>query len=270
MDFYQEGNNNMEEKLALVGGSSAGMGKAIADGLLAKGMDVILTARGEERLKQTHDELKKKHPSRKIFSLPSDFSSRESVETLINTVIQKAGAPDVLVLNTGGPKLGPVLSLAVQDWDDAYQQQFRSFLMLVKAFVPEMQKKKWGRILNVNSLITLEPSPALSLSAGYRAMVINMLKCLSIETAKDNITVNVACPGKILTERLVTLHRMKAGDMEKPLEDVVKELSADIPAGRVGTPEEFASLVCFLAGDEARYITGCVIPVDGSLRKGSL
>lgn len=260
----------MEKKFALIGGSSAGMGKAIADGLLAKGMDVILTARGEERLEKTRGELQKKYPSEKILAFSSDFSSRESVEKFIKTVIQKAGYPDVLILNTGGPKPGPVLSLSVEDWDDAYQQQFGSFLMLVKTFVPEMQKKKWGRILNVNSLITLEPSPALSLSAGYRAMVINMLKSLSIETAKDNITVNVVCPGKILTERLVTLHRMKAGDMNKPLEDVVKELSADIPAGRVGTPEEFASLVCFLAGDEARYITGTVIPVDGSLRKGSL
>lgn len=259
----------MERKLAFVGGSSSGIGKAIAVKLLEKGCDVIITARNEKRLKETQSDFQKHFPDKKITALVSDFSSADSVSQLINNVIQVSGYPDVLILNTGGPKPGSFFTLTPEDWDGAFQQQFKSFIMLLKAFLPTMQEKKWGRIINVNSLLTLEPVPNMALSCGYRAMLINMLKCLSIDAAKDNITVNIVCPGKIFTERLVSLFRENNNAHHLSEDEIREKLAAGIPAGRVGAPEEFAEVACFLASEQASYVTGTVISVDGGLLKKS-
>lgn len=256
-------------RTALVGGSSAGIGRAIAEALLKKGHDVILTARGAERLKACETELKKKFPDRKVHAFASDSASAPSVEALIASVNAGPGAPDVLVLNTGGPKAGTFDDIPPADWQGAYQQQFGSHLLLLKAFVPPMRKKKWGRVISVSSTIALEPTAGMVLSAGYRAMLINALKCLALVAGRDGVTVNTVCPGAVLTERLLSLYGEQAAKSGKSKEELIEEAKKAIPLQRIATPEEFAHGAAFLASDEASFITGTVIPLDGGLTRKS-
>jgi 3-oxoacyl-[acyl-carrier protein] reductase len=257
------------KKLALVGGSSAGIGKAIAEGLLKKGCDVILTARDGDRLRACEAELRARWPDRKVFAFESDYASAPSVAKLIASVESGPGAPDILVLNSGGPKPGDFDVISLEDWDGAYQQQFKSSMTLLKAFMPAMRKKGWGRVVSVSSTVVVEPGAGMILSAGWRALLINALKSTSLTAAKDGVTVNTVCPGAVLTDRLTSLFKQQAKDASKSEADIVRTVSAGIPAGRIASPEEFAHTAVFLASEEASYVTGTVISVDGGLvRKG--
>jgi 3-oxoacyl-[acyl-carrier protein] reductase len=259
----------MANRLALVGGSSAGIGRAIAEGLLKKGFDVVLIARGAERLTRTQEDLARRHPGSKVQAVTADFASAASVSGLIESVRKNSAVVDVLVLNGGGPKAGTFGDLTLEDWDAAYQQQFRSYLALLKAFVPPMRSAKWGRVINVSSTVMLEPTPGMILSAGYRALLANTLKALSIDAAPEGVTVNTVCPGAVMTERLQNLLEGQASKSGKTRDQTIQETSASIPIRRIASPEEFAQLAVFLSGDEAAYITGAVIPVDGGLVKKS-
>jgi len=255
-------------RLALVGGSSAGIGRAVAAALLADGVDVVLTARGQARLDATRTELAARFPERLVRAHRCDYGSPEDVDGLIRAIEADAGAPDILVLNTGGPKAGTFFDLQSADWDVAFQQQFRSHLAILVAFVPTMRSRKWGRIVNVSSTVVLEPTSGMTLSAGFRALLINVLKSLSIDVVRDGVTVNTVCPGAVMTDRLVSLFAAKAQKAGRSTDDVIAEAVAAIPIGRIASPEEFANLAAFLAGDGGSYINGETIAVDGGqLRK---
>jgi 3-oxoacyl-[acyl-carrier protein] reductase len=252
-------------KLALVGGSSAGIGRAIAEGLLDRGLDVVLTARGGERLRSTASELKQKFKARSVHAFESDSSSAPSVEALIAAVKAGPGEPDVLVLNTGGPKPGTFDDIEAADWDQAYQQQFKSSIALLKAFLPSMRRKKWGRVINVSSTVAIEPTPGMVLSAGYRAMLINALKCLAHLVGKDGVTVNTVCPGAVRTDRLLSLFRDQARAARRSEQELLEEAARKNPLQRIAAPAEFAHSAVFLASEEASFITGVVLPVDGGM-----
>lgn len=258
----------MNKKIALIGGSSAGIGKAIASGFLARGIDVILVGRSA-RLNETAEELRIKFPLATIHPIQADYSSEDSVNQLIKSVKELSFSPDILVLNTGGPKPGTFEDISLMDWDENYQQQFKSSIMLLKAFIPDMQKQQWGRIINISSTIAIEPSAPMILSASYRAMLINALKSISLQVAKDGITVNTLCPGAVMTDRLTGLFTKQAESTNKPLEEIIKNVESTIPVQRIASPGDFAQLATFLAGEESNYITGTVIPIDGGLVKKS-
>ncbi|MBA3704878.1 MAG: SDR family oxidoreductase [Bacteroidetes bacterium] len=258
----------MKKKTALVGGSSAGIGKAIAIGLLEKGVDVIIIGRSS-RLNDTKLELQKQFPSATIHAIETDYSSADSVNNLIQSVEKLSISLDILILNTGGPKAGSFQDISLEDWDQTYQQQFKSSMMLMKTFVPTMQKKKWGRIISVSSSIAIEPTVSMILSASYRAMLINALKSTSILIAKDGVTINTICPGAVMTDRLISLFQQQANNTNKPLEEIIKNAEASIPMQKIATAKEFAQLAVFLSSEESGYITGTVIPIDGGLIKKS-
>src|SRR3989338_1909191 len=136
--FNKPGGGSMSAKLALVGGSSSGIGKAIAEGLLKKGTDVILTGRNKKRLSDCREELETRYAGSKVFAWASDYSSQRSGKELITLVQRKTKSPDVLILNSGGPAFGTFDDVGFEEWDRSYQQQFRSSLMLLKAFLPSM------------------------------------------------------------------------------------------------------------------------------------
>lgn len=258
----------MAKKTALVGGSTAGIGKAIAQGFLEKGIDVILTGR-TARLQETQAEFKKQFPGAGVHAIASDYSSATSVNELIEAVKKLSIQPSILVLNSGGPTPGTFEDVSIEDWDSHYQQQFKSSMMLMKAFIPDMKKNKWGRIISVSSTVAIEPTPGMILSASFRAMLINALKSTSIQLAKDGITINTICPGAVMTDRLTDLLQKQADNSGKKLEEVIANVGAGIPIQRIASPQDFSHLAVFLASNESNYITGTVIPIDGGLVKKS-
>lgn len=254
-------------KLAWVGGSSAGIGAAIAEGLLGAGMDVALTARGEKRLEETRKRLQAAYPSAQVHAFVSDSASSAGVDALVASIRGLKRPVDVLVLNTGGPKPASFTELSAKDWDEAYQQLFRSHQAMLQAFVPGMAERGWGRVINVSSTIMIEPTEKMALSCGVRALLANALKALSIEVARKGVTVNTVCPGAVLTERLVSLIRKNSPG--KSAEEAAADTARTLPIGRIASPAEFAELCVFLAGEKAGYINGTTIPIDGGLTKKS-
>jgi len=153
------------------------------------------------------------------------------------------------------------------DWDEALQLSLRSSIRFVSQCLPIMKTNSWGRIVNITSTVAKEPSPVMILSATARAGLHAFSKALSSEIAADGITINSICPGGVLTERLEALLRSRSDKEQVPYPDLLHQSQGSIPIGRFATPEELASYALFLCLEEARYITGTCISVDGGLTK---
>ena len=188
---------------------------------------------------------------------PADATEPDSLAELPAQVEAALGPIDILVTNTGGPPLGGALMHEPEEWERAYRSLVLAPRALAKAVVPGMQERGWGRIVNVGSSSTREPIPALNLSNTHRMAAVGFLKTLSREVAADGITVNTVATGRFATERLASNY----GSMEA----AAAAAQRDVPAGRLGRPEEYGDLVAFLCSERAAYITGTVIPIDGGM-----
>lgn len=249
---------NIRGKLALVTGASSGLGEACALALAAEGARVALAARRREELERVAT-LASDLGSPEARSFVCDLSDASSIERLLSEVHDRFGDIDILVANGGGPKPGTLMQVSTADWDAAYASLLRSMLQLVQSVVPGMRARKWGRIVALTSTSVKQPIQTLALSNVFRTALVSALKTLSLEVAKDGITVNAIATGRIETARLRSLY----GD-----EAQMRRAGAEVPIGRIAQPQEFAPLVAFLCGEPARYITGQTISVDGGLVSG--
>jgi len=195
----------------------------------------------------------------------------EDVEAIVAATVGEFGRIDILVNNAGGPPAGNFASLGDAQWQAAFELNLLSTVRLVRLVLPHMRKTGSGRIITIVSTSVKQPIDGLLLSNAIRSGVVGLAKTLSIELAPDNITVNNVCPGRILTDRLRQIYhineRVQQGVSE---EAVLKEMAQDVPMGRVGIPEELGALVAFLASQQAAYITGTTIQVDGGLVRSLL
>lgn len=256
---------SLKNKNALIGGSSGGLGKAIAAQLAESGANVTLLARNEEKLKQAVSELPAGEGQKHQF-LVADFSDFEGYKKAISEYF-KNNAVDILVNNTNGPKAGSVLEKTVDDFQTAFNLLFQTVQFTTSLALKQMQQNKWGRIINLTSRTVKEPVDTLALSNTIRAAVTTWGKTLANAVAKDNITVNNILTGNFDTERLKQLFQGQADAKGVSLEEVYKQSEAAIPMQRLGTPQEMANLVAFLASEQASYITGTNIAIDGGLIK---
>lgn len=256
---------SLKNKNALVGGSSGGLGRAIAIQLAASGANVTLLARNEEKLKQTLSELSVTDGQKHQY-IVADFSDFEYYKTIISKFISD-NSVDILVNNTNGPKAGSVLEKNEDDFLQAFNMLFQTVQFTTSLVLKYMQQNKWGRIINLTSRTVKEPVDTLALSNTIRAAVTTWGKTLANAVAKDNITVNNILTGNFNTERLKQLFQLQADAHEKTLEEIYESTTKLIPAQRLGTPEEMANAVTFLASEQASYITGTSIAVDGGLIK---
>lgn len=249
----------LKGKVAFVAASSQGLGKAVAMLLAEEGASVIINGRNKETLERTAGEIRA--TGAKVLSVVGDLSQPKDRDHIISTVLSELGKVDVLVTNTGGPPAGQFESLNQEDWDKATQQLLGSAVGLVSGFLPGMKKQNWGRIIAITSQAVKQPVNNLILSNAVRASVAGLMKSLSNELGKYNITVNNVMPGYTETTRLIKLIEGNPA---------VANVTSEIPLGRFGQPEEFASAVVFLASERASYITGVSLAVDGGWIKSIL
>ncbi|MDX6717243.1 MAG: 3-oxoacyl-[acyl-carrier protein] reductase [Baekduia sp.] len=242
----------LEGRVALVTGASKGIGRGIAAALAAEGARVAVSSRALDRAQAAATEV----GAQAAFA--HDSADLDAAPGLVAAVHDALGPVDVLVLNTGGPPGGPdPLGFPRAEWEAAYRNLVLAPLALVEAAVPAMAERGWGRVLNVASSSVREPIDPLMLSNVHRPGTLAAFKTLSRRFAARGVTFNTVLPGRIATDRLAELH----GSL-----DVAQELAAgDVPAGRLGTVEEFAAAAAFLCSDRASYVTGTALPVDGGL-----
>jgi 3-oxoacyl-[acyl-carrier protein] reductase len=240
-------NLGLKDRVAIVAASSKGLGKAVALGLAAEGAKLAICARGDEELRRTAAEI----PT-EVLAQPVDVTVEAQVREFVEAVMRKFGRVDICVTNAGGPPAKKFADTTVEDWRSAVDLNFMSTLYFAQAVLPHMRDRRWGRLIAISSVAVLQPVDGLVLSNAARSAVRGLVKSLSNEYAAHNVLVNNVCPGYTATERLKKL-------------EVHPE--AQIPLGRVGSPEEFANLVVFLASERASYITGVSITVDGGWTK---
>ncbi|MBI2743263.1 MAG: SDR family oxidoreductase [Chlamydiales bacterium] len=240
----------LQGKKVLVQGSSSGLGFAIAQAFANEGAQVAICSRDKERVMKAAKEI----PGATGFVC--DLDQKGAAAALVKDVAAKFGGIDILVTNSGGPPKGLFTNLSAADWQQGFERLYLSAIESISAALPFMREQKWGRVLMSTSTAAKEPIAKLTVSNSLRSGLLGLMKSLSQEVAVEGITVNALLPGYTRTERLAEL-----GAAEK---DLIKE----IPAKRLGEPEEYAALAIFLASHQAAYITGQAIACDGGLIKG--
>ncbi len=257
----------IQGKVALVAAASKGLGKAAAWALAREGAQVVIAARGEAALRQAAAEIADDTGAR-VVAVPADMSVAADIEALFRAACDAFGRVDILVNNAGGPRPGVFTDMSDDDWLQAVELNLLSAVRLTRLALPGMRARRWGRIINITSLSVKQPIPNLILSNAVRAGVVAMAKTLADQVAAEGITVNNVCPGYMLTDRVRQLSQAQAEAEGRPMEEVLRRSLADIPAGRIGQPEELAALIAFLASEPAAYLTGATIQVDGGRYRG--
>jgi len=257
----------LKGKVALVAGGSMGLGRAAALELSREGAKVAIGALDDPHLNGAAERIRRETGG-EVLALPADVSDAEQVKVFVRNAIAHYGTADILVNNAGGPPAADFLDIDETLWEKGFRLNLLSTILMTREVVPVLKAKRWGRIINMTSISVKQPIDGLILSNTVRSGVIGLAKSLSNELAPFNITVNSVCPGYTLTERVRSLARAIAEKEGTTPEAVIGRWEASIPMKRLGTPEEFAALVAFLASDRSGYITGAAIQIDGGWYKG--
>ena len=248
-----------------MGGSSRGIGEAIARQLARSGARVTLVARSEGRLASLAEELRRETGEAHGY-LAADYNNLESYLPRIEAFL-KENPVDILVNNTQGPPAGTSLEMGLDGYQKAFDLLFQTVVHTTLTALPHMQGQGWGRIINVASVSVREPLGYLALSNSMRSALVSWAKTLAGDVGPFGITVNSVLTGYFETERLAGLNAIKAEQMGVPPSEVTDRLKAQVPLRRLGRPGEYGYLAAFLASDQAAYLTGAAIPLDGGLLK---
>jgi len=256
-------------KVAVVCGASAGMGKAAAQSLSAEGARVAICSRNREALEAAAREIGSATGG-EVLAHPADVTDEGAVGAFLAEVVSRLGPPAILVNNAGGPPAGNFEETPPEAWEKAHRLTLQSAVSFCRRVAPGMKERRWGRIISITSLTVKQPSETLILSNAYRTALTAFSKTLAAELAPFGVTVNCVCPGYTDTERLKDLAETAAAKRKITAGEVRREWQQNIPAGRLGRPEEVADLITYLASERAGYITGASILVDGGLVRALL
>jgi 3-oxoacyl-[acyl-carrier protein] reductase len=253
-------------KTAVVCGATQGIGYECAKALAKQGVKIVLVARNKDRLKEVCAELETLNNTKNDY-IVADFSQPNQVDQAIKTWVNKGNTAHILINNTGGPKGGAISAAPVNEFLDAFNQHLVCNHIMATALIPGMKAAKTGRIINIISTSVKQPLPNLGVSNTIRGAVANWSKTLATELGPFNITVNNVLPGATMTSRLQVLAQTKADALGIDVNEVFQEMANESPMKRLAEPHEIAAAVSFLASDEASYINGINVPVDGGRTK---
>ncbi len=254
-------------KVAVVAAASKGLGKAVALGLAAEGVNVAVCSRDRAAIERAAEEIEAKTGAA-VLAVPADLTEPAAVQEFVRRAAERFGRIDILFANSGGPPPGSFEDLDDAAWERAFALNHLSAVRLTRAVLPHLRRQGGGSIVYSTSIAVKQPIENLMLSNSVRSAVVLMAKTLVHEVARDNIRVNVVCPGRIYTERIEQLDASRAQRTGLSVAEVAHQAEAAIPLGRSGRPEEFADVVVYLCSDRASYLTGNVIQIDGGQYRG--
>lgn len=252
----------LRNKVAFVSGSSKGMGKAAATIFAEEGAKVVVTGRGQESVSATVEEIQKSTGNPEVMGIAADLTTKEGVHSAIRQVVERWGQIDVAVTNVYGPQAKGFESVSEEEWHQAYQQQVMHVVYVTSEVIPFMKKNRWGRLINICSIAAKEPHRELPLvtANAVRPAVLGVQKSLSYELAEFGITVNTVLPGAFETERIKSYAASRA---EQTGADAPTPSWVHVPMKRMGDPREIGAAIVFLASEQASYINGVSLQVDG-------
>jgi len=257
----------LKNKVAIVAGSSDGMGRATAEAFAAEGANVAMCARTEPKLLAAADEIRSRHKVQ-VLAQPVDVTNTQTLERFIAAVADTFGRIDICVANAGGPPPKNFLAISMDEWRKAVELSFLSVVVFARGVIPHMQRHNWGRFVTITSSSVRQPIPDLILSSAVRPAVVGLVKSLAGEFGKDGITVNNVAPGYTATDRLKELASVRALAAGISEQQIYEKWAADIPIRRLAKPEEIADTIVWLSSDRAASITGQTIMVDGGAYRG--
>ena len=243
----------LNNKIALVTAASQGLGKASALSIANEGATVIICSRDKEKISKAAKDIKDQSGSEVIF-FQTDLSEEIEINKMVEDIIKKYGRIDILVNNTGGPKAGFFDDITDNDWLSTFESTFLSAVRLTRSVLPSMKRNKWGRIINISSVVGVKGNAGQSNYSASKAGIIGFSKSIALELGSRNIRSNVIAPGFIETDMTDSLS-----------EDIIKSWKESIPLKRGGDPNDVGNACVFLASDLSSYITGQVLQVDGGL-----
>jgi 3-oxoacyl-[acyl-carrier protein] reductase len=256
-------------KIALVTAASRGLGRGCAEKLAAEKCRVVICARDGAAAKQAAEEISTQNGS-EVIGIAADVSKVEDINRLLEDVRKSLGDPEILVTNAGGPPPGTFASTDLAEYEKALNLNLMSAVHLIHGATPAMKTKGWGRIIAITSGTVKQPIGTLLLSNMARAGLTGFLKTISTELAPEGITVNALLPGTHKTSRIDQLAQHRAEQENKSVEQVIQEMMSANPSNTIGDPSDFGAAAAFLAGTQARFITGQNLLIDGGKYSGLL
>jgi len=258
----------LQNKVAIVGGASKGLGRACAEVLAEEGAKLVMCSRTKTELEKAAQEIRDKSKA-EVFAFAGDLEQHDTIRALIAAAIERFGRLDVLVNNSGGPPLAKSHNATEEQWAIAVQRSLLFFARMSREAVPHM-KRQGGRIINILASTVYQPIANLALSGATRMGVVAFAKSLADEVGRDGILVNNVCPGSLLSERMLGNVTSRAKELGITVEQALAQRAEETALGRIGEPRELANLVAFLASGKSSYITGTTIRVDGGLVRSVL
>jgi 3-oxoacyl-[acyl-carrier protein] reductase len=259
--------SGLKNKVALLTASSEGIARAAAEAFAVEGAHLAMCARNESKLRNAADQLQTRYGI-EVLAEAVDVTDFSAVREFVSRVAERFGRIDVCLANAGGPPAKNFLSIEMEEWRKNIDLIFLSVVNLAKSVIPHMQRSSGGRFIAITSTSVKGPIPDLVMSNAIRPAVVGLLKSLSVEFGKDNITFNNVAPGYTATERLDELAGTRALAANVSVSEIHKKWSEEIPLRRLARPEEVAEAIVWLASDRASYVTGQTILVDGGRYPG--
>ena len=259
---------HLKDKCAFIAGASRGLGFATALTLAREGCKVAINSRDAERVKGAAEAIVNETGAQ-AHGIAGDVSEVSAADHLTQSAVESLGGLDILITNAGGPPSGSFEIFDEATWQKAVDTSFMSHVRLIRAALPYLRKSDSPSVLTITSYTVKQPLPNLVLSNSIRAATVGLTKSLAVELGKENIRFNSILPGWTETERIAELMAFRARNNNTTIEEEISKQTAEIPLGRIGTPQEFANAAVFLVSPAASYIHGVMLAVDGGIIKGT-